>query len=82
MPTYESNRITRNGRKYYFSCYYTDKFGTRKKYMSKMYKDIRECEKATKHINNEIDEYAEDFYDDKNIKKKTMALNFKLSSLN
>lgn len=46
MPAYESKWITKDDRKYYFSCYYTDKYGTRKKYMSKMYKDIRECEKA------------------------------------
>lgn len=46
MPIYESKRITRYGRKYYFSCYYTDKYGTRKRYMSKMYLGKRECEKA------------------------------------
>ena len=43
----------------------------------------KEIEKATKHINDEIDEYVEEFYIMiKKIKKKTMALNFKLSSLN
>ena len=29
-----------------------------------------EIEKATKHINEEMDEYAEDFYNDKNNKEK------------
>ena len=30
----------------------------------------KEIEKATKNINNEMDEYAEDFYDDKKDKEK------------
>ena len=30
----------------------------------------KEIEKATKHINDEIDEYAEDFHDDKKDKEK------------
>ena len=46
MPVYETKKITKDGRKYYFSCYYKDKYGKSKKYMSKMYKGVRECEKA------------------------------------
>ncbi len=30
----------------------------------------KEIEKATKHINDEMDEYAEEFYDDKKDKEK------------
>lgn len=33
----------------------------------------KRIEKATKHINDEMDKYAEEFYDDKKIKKKAMA---------
>ena len=46
MPVYETKKITKDGRKYYYSCYYKDKYGKNKKYMSKMYKGVRECERA------------------------------------
>lgn len=39
----------------------------------------KEVEKATKHINDEMDEYVEEFYNDEKDKKKTMALSYKLS---
>ena len=40
----------------------------------------REMKKTTKHLNNETDEAAEEFY--KMNKKKTIAYHFKLSFLN
>ena len=40
----------------------------------------REIEKSTKHLNNEMDEAAEEFYQTKKDKKKTMAYHFELSS--
>lgn len=46
MPVYETKKATKDGRKYYFSCYYVDKYGIRKKYKSKKYSGKRECERA------------------------------------
>lgn len=36
----------------------------------------KEIEKTTRNINNKMDEYAENFYTDKEGKKKTMTLNY------
>ena len=41
----------------------------------------KEIEKTTKHLNNEMDEAAEKFYNTKKGKEKDDALNYKLSSL-
>ena len=38
----------------------------------------KKIEKATKHINDEMDEYAEEFYNDKKIKKKMMTYHYNL----
>ena len=46
MPVYETNKPTKDGRKYYFRCYYVDKYGKRKRYESKKYLGKRECERA------------------------------------
>lgn len=53
MPVYEETdekKITKDGRKYYYKCYYVDKYGTRKRKQSKMYKGKRECEKAEREF--------------------------------
>lgn len=45
MPVYEETdpkKITKNGRKYYYKCYYIDKYGKRKRKQSKMFKGKRE----------------------------------------
>lgn len=55
MPVYESKQSTKDGRKYYFSCYYIDKYGINKKYKSKKYKGIRECEKAERKFLEETE---------------------------
>ena len=36
MPIYETNNPTKNGRKYFFRCYYTNKYGEKKQYKSKL----------------------------------------------
>lgn len=57
MPVYEETderKITKDGRKYYYSCYYVDKYGNRKKKKSKKYKGKRECEKAERDFLNTV----------------------------
>lgn len=46
MPVYETKKTTKDGRKYFFRCYYADKYGSKKQYKSKLYQGKRECEKA------------------------------------
>lgn len=41
----------------------------------------KEIERATKHINDEMDKSAEEFYNTKKDKKKTMAYHYKSSFL-
>lgn len=55
MAIYEAKKPTKDGRKYYFSCYYKDKYGTRKKYKSKKYLGKRECEKAERKFLEETE---------------------------
>ena len=53
MPVYEETnkkKITKDGRKYYYRCYYLDKYGNRKQKHSKLYKGKRECEKAEREF--------------------------------
>ena len=46
MGVYESKKPTKDGKKFYFRCYYKDRYGNNKQYESKKYKGVRECEKA------------------------------------
>lgn len=49
MPVYQEkdkSKWTKDGRSYYFKCYYTDKDGKRKIKKSIKYKKVRECEQA------------------------------------
>ena len=55
MAIYEAKTPTKDGRKYYFSCYYKDKYGNRKKYKSKKYLGKRECEKAERKFLEETE---------------------------
>ena len=50
MGVYESKKPTKDGRKFYFRCYYKDRYGNNKQYESKKYKGIRECEKAEREF--------------------------------
>ena len=45
MPTYESKRHTLDNRKYYFSCYYIDKYGTRKNICVKCIRGLENVKK-------------------------------------
>lgn len=57
MPVYEETnkkKITKDGRKYYYRCYYVDKYGNRKRKQSKLYKGKRECEKAERDFLNTV----------------------------
>ena len=49
MPVYEEknkNKWTKDGRKFYFGCYYTDSYGNKKKKVSKLYKGRLEAKRA------------------------------------
>ena len=46
MPVYKANMPTKDGRQYYYKCYYIDKYGAKRRYESKKYKGVRECERA------------------------------------
>lgn len=53
MPVYhEKNkkRWTKDGRSYYFKCYYTDVYGIKKPYKSKMYKLSKEAKEAEREF--------------------------------
>ena len=46
MPVYKSKTPTKDGRKYYYSVSWTDAFGNKKRYNSKLYKFRDECQRA------------------------------------
>lgn len=57
MPVYrEKNKEkwTKDGRSYYFKCYYTDSYGKRKQYESKLYKLSGEAKDAEREFLNRI----------------------------
>lgn len=81
MPVYESKQLTKDCRKYYFFCYYLDKYGKKKRHKSEKYKGIRECKRAERsfleetqyHDINDYDIMFEDVYNEWWIfKKKTL----------
>lgn len=55
MPIYEAKKTTKDGRKYFFSCYYKDKYGKSKKYKSKLFLGKRECERAERKFLEETE---------------------------
>lgn len=57
MPIYETKKPTKDSRKYFFRCYYTDKYGAKKQYESKKYLGKRECERAERKFLEERDKY-------------------------
>ncbi len=55
MPVYERKKPTKDGRKYFFRCYYRDKYGSSKQFTSKLYKGVRECEKGERIFLEEVE---------------------------
>ena len=57
MPVYEEtdkNKITKDGRRFYYRCYYIDKYGKTKQKQSRMYLKKRECMQAERDFLNTI----------------------------
>lgn len=57
MPVYrEKNKEkwTKDGRSYYFKCYYTDSYGKRKQYESKLYNSSKEAKDAEREFLNRV----------------------------
>ena len=54
MPVYESNSHTKDGRKFFYRCYYKDSYGVLRQKNSKLYNGKRECEKAERVFLEEI----------------------------
>lgn len=58
MPVYQEkdkSKWTKDGRKYYFKCYYIDKYGNKKRKQSKLYLNKKECEKAERDFLTKIE---------------------------
>ena len=58
MPVYREknkNKWTKDGRSYYFRCYYTDMYGNRKQKESKLYKLSSEAKEAEREFLNSVE---------------------------
>ena len=58
MPVYREknkNKWTKDGRSYYFRCYYTDMYGNRKQKESKLYKLSSEAKEAEREFLNNVE---------------------------
>ena len=66
MPVYQEkdkSKWTKDGRSYYFRCYYTDKYGKRKQKISKLFKTKSECKLAENNFLVLIHKIDEPEYD-------------------
>ena len=62
MPVYREknkNKWTKDGRSYYFRCYYTDMYGNRKQKESKLYKLSSEAKEAEREFLNKVEKKDE-----------------------